>query len=366
MNTLKSTPLLLLSLSLAILALAGCANQEIAPPEHEAKILVTRPVRREVSLTRDYVARIHSKRHVEIRALERGYVQEVAVNEGQHVEEGQLMFEILPVVYRAELERAKAEVAAAKVEYENTLSLSSNKVVSPSHVALAKAKYERAQAEVELARAHLDFTKIKAPFDGIMDRLHVWGGSLVEEGELLTTLSDNSTVWAYFNVPEAEYLEYVTSPSGGVGQDVELQMANGRVFDHVGSVATIEANFNNTTGTIPFRADFPNPEGLLRHGQTGNILITRHIPDALVIPQKATFEILDHTYVFVVGDDGVARQTRVAVLEELEDVFVIDEGISPDQRIVLEGQRHIRDGQQVEYEVEDPERVLAQLKVPAE
>lgn len=360
----KPTPLFIIPA--AMLLLAACASQEVATREHESKILVTRPVQREVSVTRDYVCQLHSKRHIEVRALERGYVQDVAVNEGQHVDEGQLMFQILPVVYRAELERAKAESAAAHVEYENTLRLSSNKVVSQSHVALAKAKYERAQADVELAKAHLDFTAIKAPFSGIMDRLHVWGGSLVEEGELLTTLSDNSVMWAYFNVPEAEYLDYVGDDAGALGQDVDLLMANGRIFGHPGHVATIEANFNNTTGTIPFRADFPNPDGLLRHGQTGNILLKRRIANAVVIPQKATFEILDHTYVFVVGDDDVVRQTRVEVQEELEDVFVVGESLAPEQRIVLEGQRHVRDGQKIEYEIEDPERVLAQLKVPAE
>jgi membrane fusion protein (multidrug efflux system) len=346
--------------------LSACASPEVPTVEHESKILVTRPVQREVFVTRDYVGQIHSKRHVELRALERGYVENVAVSEGQRVEAGQLMFQIMPVVYKAELEKAKAEAAAAHVEYENTLRLSTNKVVSQTHVALAKAKYEKAQAEVGLARAHLDFTRIKAPFGGIMDRLHVWGGSLVEEGELLTTLSDNSVVWVYFNVPEAEYLEYVADPTGAVGKPVELLMANGRVFEQRGTVAAIEANFNNTTGTIPFRADFPNPDGVLRHGQTGNVLIKTRIPDALVIPQKATFEILDHTYVFLVGDDDVVHQTRVGIREELEDVFVIDDGLAPGQRIVLEGQRHVRDGQKIDYEDEDPEQVLAQLKVPAE
>jgi membrane fusion protein (multidrug efflux system) len=363
MKTSQLNPLYLL---VAIPLFAACANHEVPTVEHESKILVTRPVQREVSIARDYVCQIHSKRHIEVRALEQGYVKEVAVTEGQRVDEGQLMFEILPVVYQAELERAEAEATAAHVEYDNTMRLSSNKVVSPSHVALAKAKYQKAQADVELARAHLGFTKVKAPFGGIMDRLHVWGGSLVEEGDLLTTLSDNSVMWAYFNVPEAEYIDYVTDPSGAVGKTVELLMANGRVFAHPGTVAAIEANFNNTTGTIPFRADFPNPDGLLRHGQTGNILIKTRIPDALVIPQKATFEILDHTYVFVVGEDGVARQTRVGIREELEDLFVIDDSLAPAQRIVLEGQRHIRDGQKIDYEDEDPERVLAQLKVPAE
>jgi membrane fusion protein (multidrug efflux system) len=124
------------------------------------------------------------------------------------------MFRIQPLTYQAEFRRARAEAEAARVELENTRDLAKGNVVSDTQLALARAKYERAQAEVSLAEAHLSFTEIHAPFGGIMDRLELREGSLVEEGELLTTLSDNSTMWVYFNVPEAEYLDYATDPLG--------------------------------------------------------------------------------------------------------------------------------------------------------
>lgn len=352
--------------------LGGCSDGEVEAAEHgaaeheAAKLLVTRPVRRDVALTSEYVGQIRSNRHIEVRAIERGYLQEVAVNEGQWVEKGQLMFKLLPLTYQAELQRAEAEARAAQLEYDNTRGLADNNVVSATELALAKSRFEQAKAEVDLAAAHLAFTEVRAPFNGIMDRLLVREGSLIDEGEFLTTLSDNSLVWVYYNVPEAEYLDYMASAKSESAQVVELVLANGRAFPHAGKVAVIEADFNNQTGTIPFRADFPNPEGLLRHGQTGNVLMRTPLAGAVLVPQKATFEILDQHYVYLIDADERVVQRRIRIREELEDMFVIDEGVTENDKIVLEGLRQVRDGDEADYEYLDPERVFATLKLPAE
>ncbi|MBB4211495.1 membrane fusion protein (multidrug efflux system) [Rhodothalassium salexigens DSM 2132] len=360
-------PLLVTSLCILI-GLTACqpTPEGDGGEHHHGRLVVSQPIERDVAITRDYVAQIHSSRHIEIAALEPGYLETVAVQEGQRVKKGQAMFKILPLTYQAELERAAAETQAARVEYDNTERLTRNDVVSDSELALAKAKYQRAKAEQQLAQTHLGFTDIKAPFSGIMDRLEMREGSLVEEGDLLTTLSDNSHMWVYFNIPEAEYLDYASSPEGVIGREVRLLMANNKLFDEPGTITTIEATFNNQTGTIPFRADFPNPTGLLRHGQTGNILLTTQVPDALLVPQKATFEVLDHTYVFVVDADNVVHQRRVHIGEELEDLFVIDGGLEEDERILLEGLRQVRDGQHIDFTFEPPAAAFADLKLPAE
>ena len=136
-----------------------------------------------------------------------------------------------------------------------------------------------------------------------IDRFQVRLGSLLDEGELLTTLSDNSKMWVYFNVPEAEYLDYQTETKTKQDLKVQLLMANNKYFDQVGEIRTIEADFNNETGNIAFRATFPNPKGLLRHGETGNVVIRVPFKNALLIPQKATFEVLDKKYVYVIDED---------------------------------------------------------------
>ena len=129
---------------------------------------------------------------------------------------------------------------------------------------------------------------------------------------------------------------------------------------------TVEGSFNNQTGNISFRADFPNPDGLLRHGQTGDVLIHRTLHNAIVIPLRATFEVLDKLYVYVVGEDHVVHQRQITIQHELEDVFVIKKGLDVDDRIVLEGVRQVQDGRKVEYEFRAPEVALANQKNHAE
>ncbi|MBE2287455.1 MAG: efflux RND transporter periplasmic adaptor subunit [Prosthecobacter sp.] len=335
--------------------------------EHEpSKLIVSRPMKKDATVMREYVAQIRSCRNIELRALERGYLEAIHVNEGQHVNEGAPMFKILPLVYQAELKKAEAESQAAKVEYENTKRLADNKVVSDTELAIAKAKLEKTLAEVNLAQTHLGFTELKAPFPGLMDRLQVRKGSLVDEGDLLTTLSDNSEMWVYFNVPEAEYLEYASEPPAEDKKAVTLMMANGRPFKHSGRINVIEAEFNNETGTIPFRADFPNPDGLLRHGETGNIQMKKVLKGAVLVPQKATFEILDHHYVFVVDENDVVTQQRIHISEEVEDLFIVSKGVTEKDKIILEGLRHARSGEKAEYEFEEPEKAFKHLKLRAE
>ena len=336
---------------------------------HEAhhKIVVTTPKSEDVTLTQQYVCQIHSQNHINVRALDSGYLELIAVKEGQAVKKGDLLFKIVPVLYQARLDAEKAERDLAQLELNYTQKLADKNVVSQNEVLLLKAKLAKAQAKAQQAAAELNFTNVVAPFDGIIDRLHEQIGSLIKEGDILTTLSDNSTMWVYFNVPEARYLDYMANlKKGQEEQKVELVLANGETFDQAGKINTIEAKFNNETGNIPFRADFPNPNGLLRHGQTGTVLIHRVVHNAMVIPQRATFEILDKRYAYVVGEDNVVHQREVEIQNELDDLFVLKKGLDVKDKIVLEGTRQVHDGEKVEYEFEGPELVMKNLKNRAE
>lgn len=336
------------------------------------KIIVTRPVRKDVISTQPYVCQIHSCKHIEVRALEGGYLQEICVNEGQAVKSGELMFQIVPTLYQARLDSEIAEAERIQIELTNAESLSRKGIVSPQEIALKKAELAKAQAKVTLARTELGFASIKAPFDGIVDRQRNQLGSLIEEGDILTTFSDNSMMWVYFNVPEAQYLQYKVDldEDRAAGTEthlqIELKLANGRLFSEHGTIGAIEADFNNTTGNISFRADFPNPEGLLRNGQTGTILIHRKLNNVLVIPQRATFEILDKRYAFVVDEHGVVHQRDITIQSEQEDIFVVADGLDESDQIILEGIRQVRDGDTIQSEFRAPEDVLGNLKYHAE
>lgn len=347
------------------LFLSNCTSQPIEK-ENSVKFLVTSPLQKDTVVRRDYVCQIKAIQHIELRALERGYLQKIYVDEGQSVKEGQLMFQIMPMLYNAELQKAQAEANYVEIEYLNTKKLADSNVVSKNELALAKAKFDKAKAELMLAQTHLQFTEIRAPFSGIMDHFMVRQGSLLDEGDLLTTLSDNSEMWVYFNVPEAEYLNYKMHANEENLKHVELLLANNRLFMHPGVVKTIEADFNNETGNIAFRATFPNPEGLLRHGETGNIQMTLPLQNAILIPQKATFEILEKHYVFVVDKQNVVHQKEIAIASEMPDIYVVKEGLTANDRILLEGIRKVKDGDKIEYEYHDPKQVIQNLSVYVE
>ncbi len=339
----------------------GCKNEQHS--EHEStNFVVTTPMQKDTMIYQNYVCQIHSTQHIELRALERGYLQNIYVDEGQFVKKGQLMFQILPSIYRAEVQSAKAEKDYTEIEYQTTKNLADSNIVSPSELALSRAKLDKAKAILDLAKTHLGFTEIRAPFDGYMGRFNVRLGSLLDEGELLTTLSDNADMWVYFNVSEAEYLTIrMANPDNLNLPKVRLQMANNQLFNQEGKIETIEADFNNETGNIAFRATFSNPQGILRHGETGNILMPMSLKNAVIIPQKATFEILDKKYVYVVDKNNVVHAREIEVGAELPHLYVVSKGVTKADKILLEGLRKVKDNEKIHYTTKSMEKELSDL-----
>ncbi len=403
----KFHPSLILLLT-SSLFLSSCSKSQAGAEDHEEahRLVVTTPVVRDVVITQEYVAQIHSRRHIELRSLETGYLDQINVEEGQMVKKGTTLFRIVPVLYQAKLDTEVAHAEVQKIKYDNTKVLQNKAIVSNQELALASAELSQAQAQVNLARAELNFANVRAPFDGIVDRQRHQLGSLVEEGDILSTLSDNSVMWVYFNVPESRYLDYKAN-GGDADLKLELKLANGQLFPQPGTIGAIEADFDNETGNIAFRADFPNPDVLLRHGQTGTILARRPVRNAVVIPQRSTYEILAKKYVFVVeassgagarvnanvathGDTrtapknhehgvkpstsstkaakyhGIVRQREIVIQDEMDDLYVIKEGLKVTDKIIFEGIRQVRDGDNVAYELEAPENILTHLKYHAE
>ncbi len=374
-----------LALALISLSLPACdLHKEEQRREEHQKLVATSPEIKDVTITQPYVCQIRSKRFTEIKALQEGYLEAIAVNEGQVVKQGEVLFQVMPKLYAARLEAERAKAKALEIKYENTKKLNEYKdpntradapVVSIQEVNLAWAELSEAKAKVRASEVELEFATVQAPFDGIIDRLKQMQGSLVKKEEILTTLSDNSVMWVYFNVPEARYLEYkADDKSQQVSRlelpdsKIELVLANGSKFPHNPNPSlTIEGIFNNETGNIPFRADFPNPDRLLRHGQTGVVLIHRTLKNAIVIPQRATYEVLDKQYVYVIGEDHKVHQREIVVAYEKDDIFVIKKGLNASDKIVLEGIRQVKDGEKVEhFEFRKPDEALTNQKFHAE
>ncbi len=313
-----------------------------------------------------YVSQIKSVRNIEIRAQEKGYLQNIYVDEGQFVKAGQLLFKIMPKMYEAELLKAKAEAKAAAIELQNAKSLADKNIVSKSEQLIAEAKLEEANAEVALAKLHLSFTEIRAPFDGTIDRIPKKLGSLIDEGELLTSLSDNSQMFAYFNVSEPEYLQYQTDVKDRADNKVGLLLANGDSFRHKGNVEVIESEFDNETGNIAFRARFPNSEKLLRNGETGQVQMLVPLKHAIVIPQKATYEIQDKKYVFVVDKNNKVSSKEISITGEIPDLYVITSGITANDKILLEGVQKVKENDKINYSYIAPQKVINNLRLKAE
>ncbi|MEO7312977.1 MAG: efflux RND transporter periplasmic adaptor subunit [Chitinophagaceae bacterium] len=349
----------------ALVCLVSCSPKKEEKVE-EGKYAVTSPLSVDTAFNKEYVAQVRSLKDIEIRAQEKGFLEKVYVDEGQFVRAGQVLFKIMPKIYEAELLKSEAEVSAAEIELQNTKALVEKNVVSKNEQLMAQAKLDGAKAEMSMAKIHLSFTEIRAPFDGTIDRLPKKLGSLIDEGDLLTTLSDNREVYSYFNVSEPEYLAYQTDVKNRGNSEVSLLLANGDLLPYKGKIEVIESEFNSETGNIAFRARFPNSDRLLKNGETGKILMTIPLRGALIIPQKAVYEIQDKKYVFVVDKNDVLSSRNITIKGEMPDLYVIETGLKADDKILLEGVQKVKDDEKIKYEFQKPEDVIAHLRLKAE
>ncbi len=359
-------------------SMAGCtANSQTDQKKLNDKLLpVTRLITKDTALLHEYVADIQAIRNVEVRARVAGFLEKIYVDEGQQVKKGQLLFRINAEEYqaalaraRAALENALAQSKTAELEVDRVGMLVDKKVISKTELDVAKAKQKAARAKIEEARSalananiRLSYTEIRAPFNGIMNRIPLKSGSLIEEGTLLTTVSDIGSVYAYFNVSEGEYLEYLKARQRHPQQNnsvVRLQLADGTGYPQAGRIETVEGEFDAGTGSIAFRARFPNPDKLLKHGATGTVRLANRIEDALIVPQKAVFEIQDRNYVFVVDSTNTIRMQHFVPQARFSHFYVVKSGLKPGDVIVYEGIRNIRDGLQIVPEMVPMDSLLA-------
>lgn len=338
---------------------------------------VIHPLVKDTLFATEYVAEIQSIQHVELRARVRGLIERIHVDEGQFVRKGQSLFTLGAQEYRDDLIKARAllksaiaDSKSAEVEARNVQKLVDKQIVSKSEMEIAESRLAAAKARIEEAAAQeatavlkLSFTDIKAPFDGIIDRIPKKIGSLVEEAELLTTISDNSQVFAYFNVSEREYLDYVTSDEKATQSEALLMLANNQLHAHKGIVETVEGKIDRSTGNIAFRARFSNSEGLLKHGSSGKVRLQRLIKGAVLVPQKSTFDVQDKTYVYVVDANNQTALRAIVPKYRLSHFYIVDSGVSATDKIVYEGIQQIKEGDVIQTQLRPSAEALAQLNL---
>ena len=347
-------------LPLVLQALIGCETKPTGETIVDAHPVI-KPAVKNAEYSNEYVAEIRSVRYVEVRSRIKAHIEKIHVDEGQAVKEGQLLFTLSFREFEKELQKAdaakksaQAELKAAEVEVANVKRLLEKNIVAPGEFEVAKAKVEALKANVEQAAANkeqvalnLSFAQIKAPFNGYVNRIPNKVGSLIADGDMLTSISDNREVFAYFNLSEIDYLDYVTG-SEKQTDNVSLKLANHKRYPHSGKIEMIESEFDHATGNIAFRARFPNPDGLLKHGANGKVVIKKSLENALFIPQKSTFEVQDKLYVYVVKADGVLEQRQVQAKIRFPDYFVLESGLSPEDTILYEGAESMKDGDKIQ------------------
>ena len=343
-----------------LLCMISCSEKKTATAHEASKTFpVTSGVVMDVPHGQEYVASIQNSNFIELRARVNGHLEKIPVDEGQRVTAGQLLFTISSHAYQEELKRANARLKSAMAEAKMTeIDLQNNQLLLEKKI-IAKPEWEMARARVDSAMAKVDeaqtmvadaerrlsYAEVRAPFDGIINRIKTKAGSLVSEGDLLTSISNDGDVYAYFNVSEREYLELAKRKDLGVQGSVVLELANGELHPYQGRIETWENVISKSTGNIAFRASFPNPEHLLKHGSSGKVMVQSHLKNVLVIPQKCTFEVQHKTCVFTLNADNSIQLRSIGTKLRLPNHYVIDFGLLPTDRIIFEGIQVVKEGE---------------------
>lgn len=316
---------------------------------------------------KDYPGMLEGRVNVEIRPQVDGYLDKIFVDEGAYVEAGQALFRIQQLPYQEQLNQAQANLSAseaafmnAQLEVEKMTPLVQNKVVSEIQLKsvqaaqqIAKAHVAQAKAALATAQINLDYTTIKAPVSGYIGRLPKKTGSLVgrADAQPLTLLSDVQEVYAYFAMGETDFIRFKAAYPGENLKDklsrlpaVSLVLADNSLYSLQGRIDMIDGQFDKRTGAITLRASFPNPQGLLRSGNSGKVRLAQAHRGALVVPQEATLEVQDKVFVYAVNDSNTISKQALSIIGKSGTNYLVGQGLKAGDRIVFSNLDHLQEG----------------------
>ena len=366
---MKTNKFLLVAAMAVTLASCGGGKSGGKPDFGDNEYAVRTIQAQEADIQTTYPATIKGMQDVEIRPKVSGFITKLCVKEGQAVKAGQLLFVIDNVTYsaavrqaKAAVNSAKAQLSTAKLTYNNNQKLFQNNVIGSYELESAKNAYESALAAVAQAEAsyvsakqNLDFCYVTSPANGVVGDLPYRVGALVSASsqQPLTTVSNICTMQVYFSMTEKDLLD-MTKTAGGIHAAikdypaVKLQLADGTIYNQPGHVATVSGVIDPTTGSVSMRADFPNPEHLLKSGGSGSIVVPHNNSTAIIIPQDAVSQVQDKYFVYVVGKDNKVKYTPVTVNPNNDGKnYIIDGGLSVGDRIVVNGISSLTDGAEI-------------------
>lgn len=372
----------------AILCFTSCGgNQQQQTQQAPAPQIATMTVGYTTSdLENAYPVTIKGRTDIDIRPQVTGFITKVHVDEGQQVKKGQILFTLDQVQYQAAVDAAEAAirvaesaVGTAKLTEANKRKLFDKNIISEyewqmadNNLKSAQAQLASAQAQLTSARKNLAYTQVTSPSDGVIGAIPNREGSLASpsSAQPLTTVSDNSEVYAYFSLNEKDILDLTKDGSVSLNSSVDkmpevtLRLANGQTYPYKGKVATVSGVIGSSTGSASVRALFDNKNGMLRSGSTGQVLIPIHSDSALVIPQKATYELQDRRFVFVVTDSNTVKAVPITVFPVTDGkTFVVTSGIQPGDKIAIEGVgTKLKDGMTISPVTPSAEQQAAEQK----
>lgn len=365
---MKKNKMLLVAAFAVMLVSCGGGNQgkpNFGDNEYAVRTIGTQRTELETS----YPATIKGVQDVEIRPKISGFITKICVHEGQQVKAGQLLFVIDNVTYQAATNQAKAAVnsskaqlATAKLTYENSQKLYENNVIGDFELSSARNAYETALAGVAQAEANytsakqnLDFCYVTSPANGVVGDLPYKVGALVSASsqQPLTTVSDINTMQIYFSMTEKDLID-MTKTAGGLTAaikdypPVKLKLADGTVYGHDGKVATVSGVINQATGSVSIRADFPNPEHLLKSGGSGSIVVPYSDSNAILIPQDAAVQVQDKYFVYILGNDNKVKYSEITVSPNNDGKnYIVTSGLKVGEKIVVAGVTTLTDGMEI-------------------
>ncbi len=355
MKTIK----LPLVISLSFIALfMSCGDKDQAPqgPQGPMPFQVTTIPQKTVTGYKTYPTSIEGVNNSEVRAKISGYITDVLVDEGQKVRKGQTLFRLETQSLNQDAAGAKANVNAAQVEVNKLKPLVAKNIISEVQLETAKAKLIQAQSSYNSIGANIAYANIQSPVDGFVGSVRLRKGTLVSPSgqEPLTTVSDISKVYAYFSMNEREYLDFIQNAEGTdmVSKiknfpKVTLILANGSIYDQEGTIETINSQVNANTGSISFRAVFNNDARILTNGNSGKIRVPKTYTDAIIVPKQSTYEQQGSYYVYKLGADNMAVSTRITILDDVDNVYVVSEGLQKGDKIVARGVAKLRGDSQI-------------------